>query len=117
MLGLVSHLGFEKNISAVHLFVCLYQFLETAFDACCPNPLLHFCKWGNLVPHPHHSSFGTVELRFDCSGPWGSTLITGRLEFVALVVLVLVAGGIGQSFLNSKRLPDIFPALGQGVFT
>ena len=27
----------------------------------------------------------------------------------------VVGRGMGQSFLSSKRLPDIFPALGQGV--
>ena len=27
-----------------------YQFVETAFDVHHPNPLLHFCKWDNLVP-------------------------------------------------------------------
>ena len=72
---------------------------------------------GQFGPLLHHSGFGTIELRFDCSGPWGSTFITGGLEFVALAVLVLVAGGIGQSVLNLKRLPDIFPAAGQGVLT
>ena len=66
-------------------------------------------------PHLHHSGFGTVELGFDCSGSWGSTFITGGLAFVAVAVAVLLAGGIGQSFLNSNRLPDIFPASGQGV--
>ena len=29
--------------------------------------------------------------------------------------MVLLAGGMDQSFLSSKRLPDIFPASGQGV--
>ena len=37
----------------------------------------------------------------------------GGLELVA--VTVLLVGGIGQSFLNSKRFPDIFPASGHGV--
>ena len=27
----------------------------------------------------------------------------------------VAVGGIGQSFLNSKKFPDIFPALGHGV--
>ena len=31
------------------------------------------------------------------------------------MVTVLMVGGIGQSFLSSKRLPDIFPASGQGL--
>ena len=49
----------------------------------------------------------------------GLNFITGMLEFImlAVLVLVLVAGGIGQSFLNSKRLPDNFPVLNQGVLT
>ena len=37
----------------------------------------------------------------------------GGFGIVAIAVLLL--GGIGQSFLNSKRFPDIFPALGHGV--
>ena len=30
-------------------------------------------------------------------------------------VVFVVVGGISQSFLNLKRFPDIFPALGHGV--
>ena len=37
----------------------------------------------------------------------------GGLELVA--VTVLLVDWISQSFLNSKRFPDIFPALGHGV--
>ena len=37
----------------------------------------------------------------------------GGLELVG--VTVLLVGGISQSFLNSKRFPDIFPASGHGV--
>ena len=48
--GLASYLGFGKGISAVHLFVCFCQFVEAASDVLHPNPLLHFCKWDNLVP-------------------------------------------------------------------
>ena len=32
-----------------------------------------------------------------------------------VAVVVLLVGGICQSFLNSKRFPEIFPALGHGV--
>ena len=39
----------------------------------------------------------------------------GRLGFIVMLVGVLVEGGTGQPFLISKRLPDIFPALGHGV--
>ena len=34
----------------VYLFVCPFQFAEVASDALHPIPLLHFCKWDNLVP-------------------------------------------------------------------
>ena len=37
----------------------------------------------------------------------------GGFEIVA--VAVLLVGGIGQSFLNSKKFPDIHRALGHGV--
>ena len=70
---------------------------------------------GQFGPHPHCSGFGTVELGYESPGSWGLTFITGSLGFVVVTVVVLVAGGIGQSFLNWKRLPHIFPALGQGV--
>ena len=68
---------------------------------------------GQFGPHPHCSGFVTVELGFDWPWSWGSTCITSGLGFVAVVVLV--TGRIGQSFLILKRLPDIFPALGQWV--
>ena len=108
------HLGSGKNISAVYLFVCFYQFVEIIFDVCHPSPLLCFLQMGQFGPHLHHSGFGTVELGCDCSGSWGSIFITGSLGFVVVVVAVLLAGGIDQSFLNSKRLPDIFSASCQG---
>ena len=63
--------------------------------------------------HPDHSAFGgAAALGVGCSCAWGSILM-GGLELVA--VTVLLAGEIGQSFLNSKRFPDIFPASGHGV--
>ena len=37
----------------------------------------------------------------------------GGLELVA--VTVFLVGGIGRSFLTSKRFPDIFPASGHWV--
>ena len=48
--GLASYLGFGKGISAVHLFAYFCQFVEAASDVLCPNPVLHFCKWDNVVP-------------------------------------------------------------------
>ena len=47
-----------------------------------------------------------------CSCSWGS-IFMGNLEFVA--IMELLVGGISQSFLNSKRFPDIFSVSGQGV--
>ena len=35
--------------------------------------------------------------------------------FGIVAIAVLLLGGINQSFLNSKRFPDIFPALDHGV--
>ena len=72
---------------------------------------------GQFGPHLHLSGFVTVELGFDWPGSWGSTFIAGDLGFVVVTVVVLVVGGIGQSFLILKRLPDTFPASGQGVPT
>ena len=68
---------------------------------------------GQFGPHPHCSAFcGAVVLGVGCSWPWGS-IFMGGFEVVAVVVLLV--GGIGQSFLNSKRFPEIIPALGHGV--
>ena len=71
-----------------------------------------FLQMGQFGPHLHHSGFGAVALRVGWSCSWGSIFI-GSIGFV--VVAVLEMGGIGQSFLRSKRFPDIFPALAQGV--
>ena len=70
---------------------------------------------GQFGSHLHLFGFVTVELGFDWFGSWGSAFIVGGLGFVVMLVEVLVEGRIGQSFLISKRLPDIFPALGHGV--
>ena len=70
---------------------------------------------GQFDPHPHLSAFSaTIELVVGCSWAWGSILM-GFFGIVAVAVLLLLLGGIGQSFLNLKRFPDIFPALGNGV--
>ena len=67
---------------------------------------------GQFDPHPHHSTFcGAVALGLGCSWAWGS-IFMGGLE---VAVVALLVGGISQSFLNSKRFPDIFPALGHRV--
>ena len=68
---------------------------------------------GHFGPHPHCSAFGsTAALGVGCSCAWGS-IFMGSLELVAVTVLLVAE--IGQSFLSSKRLPDIFPASGHGV--
>ena len=77
-----------------------------------PSPLhalLHFCKWGNVVPmsifcgllkHYHdlgdYSNFGL----FFCFDGWGGSGNWGRN---------------GQSFLVSNKFSDANPVLGQGV--
>ena len=72
-----------------------------------------FLQMGQFGPHPHHSAFGgAVALGVGCSCSWGS-IFMGSLEFVA--VTVLLVGGIGQSFFNSKRFLNIFPASGHAV--
>ena len=70
---------------------------------------------GQFGPHRYHSGFVTVELGINWPGSWGSTFIIGGLGFVAVMVAVLVVGGIGQSLLILKRLPDILPASDQGI--
>ena len=67
---------------------------------------------GQFGPCPHHSGIGAVVLEVWWFGSWGSIFI-GSLGFVS--VTVLLVGGIGQSFVSSKRLSDTFPASGQGV--
>ena len=59
-------------------------------------------------------------LCYSWTGVWlvrilGFNLYCRWLGICRDVVVVLMEGGIGQSFLISKRLPDIFPALGHGV--
>ena len=48
--GLALYLGLGKGISAVHLFAHFCQIVEVASDVLHLHPLLHFCKWDNLVP-------------------------------------------------------------------
>ena len=67
---------------------------------------------GQLGAHPHYSVFGGAAALGVGSCAWGS-IFMGGLELVA--VTVLLVGGIGLSFLISKRFPDIFPASGHGV--
>ena len=74
-----------------------------------------FLPMGQFGPLLHCSGFITVQLGFDWLGSSGPTFITGGVGFVA--VAVLVAEGIGQSFLILKRLPDSFLASGQGIPT
>ena len=77
-----------------------------------PLMFLHMGKFG---PHLHFSAFGaTSELVVSCSWAWGS-IFMGGFAIVAVAVLLLLLGGIGQYFLNLKRFPDIFPASGHGV--
>ena len=54
---------------------------------------------GQFGPHLHHSAFdGATVLRVGCSCAWGS-IFMGGLELVG--VMVLLVGGINQSFHNS----------------
>ena len=56
---------------------------------------------GQFGPHLHCSAFGgAVVLGVGCSWAWGSIFMGG---FQIVAVTVLLVGGIGQSFLNSKR--------------
>ena len=61
---------------------------------------------GEFSSYPHCSAFDSdAALGVGCSCAWGSIFMDG-LELVALMVLLV--GGTGQTFLNSKRFPDIF---------
>ena len=109
----VVYFGSGGSSSAVYLVFEYFLVLCWSCFWCSPSQSSTFLQMGQFGPHLHHSAFGdAVTLRVGCSGSWDS-IFMGGLEFVA-VVLELV-GGIGQSFLNSKRFPYIFPALGQGV--
>ena len=72
---------------------------------------------GQFSPHLHLPSFVAIELGLGWFGSWGSVFIVGGLGFIVMLVEALVEGGTGQSFLISKRLLDIFPALGHGIPT
>ena len=66
-----------------------------------------FLQMGKLGPHAQFSTFGvTTEFGIAASWDCGSIFIQG---------LEVDVGGIGQSFLNSSRFPNIDPALGHGV--
>ena len=76
-----------------------------AFGCYHPNLLLYFCKRGNLIPIHIISLFVCCLLGVGCSWTWGSIFMRG---FEVVAVVVLLVGGIGQSFLNLKRFPGIF---------
>ena len=62
---------------------------------------------GQFSPHPHFSSFGVVAA-WEVVTSWGCGSIFMRGFGVE-------ARGIGQSFFNSTRLPDLVPALDHGM--
>ena len=108
-----SCFGSGKYSSAVYLvFQCFCWSVGIAFDAHHSSLLLHSCKWDNLVPICITLVLVLLYWGLADLDP-GGLIFIGSLGFVA--VTVLLVGGIGQSFLSSKRLPDIFPASGQGV--
>ena len=68
-----------------------------------------FLQMGQFSSHPHFSAFfAAIALSIACLWVCDSIFMRG-LE------VVVVVRGISQSFLNSKRFPDIFPTLGHGV--
>ena len=62
---------------------------------------------GQLGSHPHFSIFGFMKA-------WG---VAVSQDCVSIFIggSEVDVGGIGQSFLNSNRFPDIDPAPGHGV--
>ena len=92
------------------VFVVHFECTGYSVDFYChSSPLLHFlnfCKWCSWSPSTF-STFG-IMMAWGVAASWvcGSTFID-ELE--------VDVGGIGQSFLNSNRFPDIDPALGHGV--
>ena len=85
----------------------------TAFGGHHPNLPLSFCRWGNSVPiHTFRPLVLLLNWWLVVPGPGG--LFYGGFGRVAVAVL-LILGGISQSFLNSKRFSDIFPILGYEV--
>ena len=101
----VTVVGFSVVVAVCLVPECL-EYLLIFFYGHHPSPL-YFYKWGNLVPI--HTSLSLVLWQH-----WGFPVLGvvalsfwGRFE--------VNAGGIGQSFLNSNKFPDIFPALGHGV--
>ena len=99
---------------AVHFLVvvhfvpeCLWYFAEFVFDGHCPNPPLYFYKWGNSV-------YIHISLPLVLWWHWG-LLLLGVLVLSSWGRFEVDVGGIGHSFPNSNKFPDIFLALGHGV--
>ena len=107
-------INFESGaLTALHLellWLCTWSILlKLLLMVTVPVFLYIFYKWGSFVPI-HISLLLVLLLHWGlvCSWVCGSIFMWG-------FEVVVVVGGIGQSFLKSKRFPDIFPALGHGV--
>ena len=96
--------GIEGLASGIVVAVCLEHSTEVAFGVHHPNLLPSFYRWGSSSPHQHFSAFGAVVTLWVACSWVCSPIFMGGFDVVVVV-------GISQSFLNSKRFPDIIPAL------
>ena len=103
---LVAVVGLPFVVAVHFVAECLEHSAEIVFDGHHPSPPLYFYKLGNLVPT--HISMPLVLQQH-----WGCMLLDLWLYLYG--GFEVIAGGIGQSFLNSNKFPDIFPASGHGV--
>ena len=104
---LVVLVGFSSLVAVHFLAECLRYFVEFVFDGHHLSLPLYFLQMGQFSPHPHFSAFGAVVALGVASSWAGGSIFMERFE--------VDVEGIGQSFLNSNKYPDIFPALGHGM--
>ena len=111
-LGMLCMLGLE----GILLLLCtlcfgVYGALLKLFWFSPPQSSSIFLQIEQFSPHPHHSAFGGVFAL-------GRVVLVLGVQFlwaIFVAVTVLLVRGISQPFLNSKRFPDIVPALVHGV--
>ena len=100
------HLEFGGNSVVVPLvFECFWCFVGVNFGAHHTNLPLYFCKWDNLVPI-------CIVVPLVVVLHWGWLFLCLGLNLYGWFrngrSNSIVRRGIGQSFLNSKRFPEIF---------
>ena len=104
----LPHILVLGRVFLLCIYLHVFSVVEVVSDVLHPNPLLHFCRWDNLVPICIALALVLLNWGLTDLGPGAQPLLQAAWDL--LCVAVLVAEGIGQSFLTSKRLIDIFQA-------